>query len=87
VYIGGIGIDITERLEAEERLKEYAADLKRSNKDLEPFAYASSHDLREPLRSIVSFSRLIKRRYRGRLDEDADDSSRSSSTAARGCRA
>ncbi len=72
-YVGGMGIDVTERREAEETLKEYAEDLKRSNEDLERFAYVSSHDLQEPLRSIVSFSQLLERRYRGRLDSDADE--------------
>ncbi len=65
--------DVTEEKRAEEALREYTENLRRSNEDLERFAYVSSHDLQEPLRSIVSFSQLLERRYRGRLGEDADE--------------
>ncbi len=65
--------DVTDRKEAERRMQEYAARLQRSNEDLQQFAYVASHDLQEPLRSIVGFSQLLARRYRGRLDADADE--------------
>ncbi len=65
--------DITERKKAEQDLKQYADRLERSNEELQRFAYVASHDLQEPLRTIVSFSQLLERRYRGQLGQDADE--------------
>lgn len=62
-----------QKRQAEEELARKARELLRLNGDLEQFAYAASHDLQEPLRTISIFSRLISTRYRGKLDQQADE--------------
>ena len=59
--------------ELESRIEERTRDLTRANEELQQFAYVASHDLQEPLRTVTSFSQLLEARYKGRLDEDADE--------------
>ena len=69
----GTCIDITERKLAEEKLVSTLQNLELSNKDLEQFAYVANHDLQEPLRMISSFTQLLERRYKDKLDQDANE--------------
>jgi PAS domain S-box-containing protein len=65
--------DITMRKVAEAHLLYKVEELNRSNEELGQFAYIASHDLQEPLRMVASYTQLLARRYKDRLDSDADE--------------
>jgi PAS domain S-box-containing protein len=65
--------DIRRSKRYQQMLEERSKELERSNADLETFAFVSSHDIQEPLRMISNYMQLLKRRYKGQLDADADE--------------
>lgn len=68
----GVHTDITDRRAAEAEISNTNALLRRSNADLEQFAYAASHDLQEPLRMVSIYSQMLKKKYEGKIDAEAD---------------
>ncbi len=68
-----IARDITEQKRMEDALIRQSEVIARSNADLQEFAYISSHDLQEPLRTISTFCELLRRRYNGKLGPEADE--------------
>jgi len=64
------GMDISERKMMEDELRKALEELRRSNQDLEQFAYVASHDLQEPLRMVSSFTQLLEKKYKDQLDDE-----------------
>jgi len=71
LQIIGTTRDVTKLRNYERELERKITELKRSNKDLEDFAYVASHDIQEPLRKIISFSERLKNKYVDSLDDEA----------------
>ena len=71
--IEGTAYDITELRSAARSLAAKTEQLERSNNELQSFAYVASHDLQEPLRTISSYMQLLERRYKPKLDKDAQE--------------
>jgi PAS domain S-box-containing protein len=73
LFIQGVMFDISERKKSEEDLERYAIRLERSNRELQDFAYITSHDLQEPLRKIQAFGERLKVKHGPSLGEDGMD--------------
>ncbi len=74
VIIGIVVSFLSEHISRREiEFNEIMEDLRRSNEDLQQFAYVASHDLQEPLRAIVSFSQLLEDKYRDKIDKDGKE--------------
>ncbi len=69
----GFGIDITEMVAAERRQEETMRKISLQNEDLMQFAYITTHDLKEPLRNISSFTNLLQRRYGKQFSSEAKE--------------
>lgn len=71
--IQAVARDVTERKQAESDLQEALSEVRRSNADLEQFAYVASHDLQEPLRAVAGCVQILRKRYAGHLDPSANE--------------
>ncbi len=74
IIVGIVVSFLSEHISKREiELSEIMEDLRRSNEDLQQFAYVASHDLQEPLRAIVSFSQLLEDKYYDKIDKDGKE--------------
>jgi PAS domain S-box-containing protein len=73
LFIQGVMFDISDRKKSEAELERYATQLERSNRELQDFAYITSHDLQEPLRKIQAFGERLKVKHGNHLGEDGID--------------
>lgn len=71
--ISVFAFEVTDLVLSRRQLESVNQSLKRSNEELQSFAYIASHDLQEPLRTLASYSQLLAKRYQGQLDQDADE--------------
>ena len=78
--------ELEETRVSRQRLAAQAEELRRSNAELEQFAYVASHDLQEPLRKVASFCQMLQQRYASQLDDRANSTSTSPSTGPSACR-
>jgi signal transduction histidine kinase len=72
-FLFGFGVDVTQAVEHERDLKFLMEDLQKNNEELREYAFITVHDLKEPLRNVVSFSNLLSRRYTNQLDKSGQE--------------
>lgn len=74
VKVIGVASDVTElQKNVENAISDMNRELLRSNTDLQQFAYIASHDLQEPLRMVTSFTQLLQKKYKDKLDDEAQE--------------
>jgi signal transduction histidine kinase len=72
-FLFGFGVDVTQVIESQRELKVAMEDLQKNNEELREYAFITVHDLKEPLRNVVSFSNLLSRRYKTQLDKSGQE--------------
>ena len=72
IGFGKLTRDLTLKRKAEQARKKHIQELEQKNRELEQFAFIASHDLQEPLRSLISFSEILEQEYKGKVSDDLD---------------